>query len=124
MPPLRYVVGAGSSELAETIRSTQLRPLTPIADAAVAGDAPLDFSWVDASPRSAFFRIEVRNSANDELLSAIVPRGTGIYRAPSWLREKASGSAMTWRVVSLDLLGREVTRSEWRAFTFATGPTP
>jgi hypothetical protein len=123
MPPLRYVVGAGSSELAETIRSTQLRPLSPIADAAVAADAPLDFSWVDASPRSAFFRIEVRNSAHDEILSAIIPRGTGIYRAPSWLRERASGSAMTWRVISLDLLGREITQGEWRAFTFAAGVT-
>jgi hypothetical protein len=124
MPPLRYVVGAGSSELASTIRSTQLRPLTPVADAAVAGDAPLDFSWVDASPRSAFFRIEVRNSANDEVLSAIVPRGAGIYRAPSWLRERAGGSAMQWRVVSLDLLGREIAQGVWRGFTFSAGTTP
>ena len=123
MPPLRYVVGAGNSDLAATMQSTQLRPLAPIADAAVAGDSPLDFMWVDSSPRSAFFRIEVTNSGKDEVLSAIVPRGTGIYRAPTWLRERSGGAGMMWRVVSLDLLGREIAKGEWRPFTFAAGGT-
>lgn len=114
MPPLRYVVGSGSSALAETVASTQLRALTPVADAALSPDGPIEFSWTEMSGRSAFFRIEVRNDASEELLAAIVPRGPGLYRAPTWLHEKVQGASMTWRVIALDLLGREVSRTEWR----------
>ena len=113
MPPLRYVVGAGSSELSETVASTQVVALTPLADAAVASNAPIDFTWSEGGARAAFFRIEVRSSSGDDVLAAIVPRGTGAYRAPTWLMEKA-GTNPTWRVIALDLLGRDVSRSEWR----------
>ncbi|HEX6574434.1 MAG TPA: hypothetical protein VF042_05635 [Gemmatimonadaceae bacterium] len=113
MPPLRYVVGAGSSELAETTASTQVRPLSPLADAAIASNAPLEFSWTEGGARVAFFRVEVRNHSGEDVLAAIVPRGTGIYRAPTWLLEKA-GSSPRWRVVALDLLGREVSKSDWQ----------
>jgi hypothetical protein len=113
LPPLRYVVGAGNSDLSETIASTQLRALTPIADAAIAANAPIDFTWTEVNGRAAFFRVEVRNASGEEVLSAIVPRGPGIYRSPSWLMEKA-GANPTWRVVALDLLGREVSRTDWR----------
>ena len=114
MPPLRYVVGAGSSELSATERSSQLTAVSPIADAALGSDAPIDFSWTETGARSAFYKVEIRNSAGDEILAAIVPRGPGLYRAPSWLQERASGGTMKWRVIALDLLGREVTRTEWR----------
>jgi len=113
MPPLRYVVGAGSSELSETVASTQVQALTPLADAAVGSNAPIDFTWSEGGARAAFFRIEVRSSSGDDVLAAIVPRGTGAYRAPTWLMEKA-GTNPTWRVIALDLLGRDVSRSEWR----------
>jgi hypothetical protein len=113
LPPLRYVIGAGNSDLSETIASTQLRALTPIADAAIAANAPIDFTWTEVNGRAAFFRVEVRNASGEEVLSAIVPRGPGIYRSPSWLMEKA-GANPTWRVVALDLLGREVSRTDWR----------
>jgi hypothetical protein len=121
MPPLRYVVGAGSSELAETTESTQLRALSPLADAAIATSAPLDFTWVEGGLRAAFFRIEVRNAAGDDVHAAIVPRGSGMYHAPSWLLEKAGASA-AWRVVALDLLGRQVSRTEWRRMTTELPP--
>jgi hypothetical protein len=121
MPPLRYVVGAGSSELAETTESTQLRALSPLADAAIAASAPLDFTWVEGGLRAAFFRIEVRNAAGEDVHAAIVPRGTGMYHAPSWLLEKAGASA-AWRVVALDLLGRQVSRTEWRRMTAELPP--
>lgn len=114
LPPLRYVVGAGSSELAGTVRSTQLRALSPAADAALGADAPIEFSWVEAGGRAAFFRIEITSAAGDDLLAAVVPRGPGVYRAPAWLRERAANGAMRWRVAALDLLGREVSRTEWR----------
>ena len=112
MPPLRYVVGAGSSNLSETVASSHLRILSPIADAALPGEAPLDFTWVEGGTRAAFFRIEFQNAGGEEIHSAIVPRGPGLYRAPSFLRERAGGS-MRWRVTALDLLGRKIQDTQW-----------
>jgi hypothetical protein len=122
MPPLRYVVGAGSSELSETVASTQIVALTPLADAAVGSNTPIDFTWSEGSARAAFFRIEVRSSSGEDVLASIVPRGTGAYRAPTWLMEKA-GTNPTWRVIALDLLGRQVSRSEWRRIAQAPAST-
>jgi hypothetical protein len=122
MPPLRYVVGAGSSELSETVASTQIVALTPLADAAVGSNTPIDFTWSEGSARAAFFRIDVRSSSGEDVLAAIVPRGTGAYRAPTWLMEKA-GTNPTWRVIALDLLGRQVSRSEWRRIAQAPAST-
>jgi hypothetical protein len=122
MPPLRYVVGSGSSELAETTASTQMRALSPLADAAIASSAPLDFTWTEGGVRAAFFRIEVRKADGEDVHAAVIPRGTGTYRAPSWLMEKAGSSAM-WRVVALDLLGRQVSRTEWRRMMAQTQPS-
>jgi hypothetical protein len=116
MPPLRYVVGSGSSELSATNESTGLRALNPLADAATTTGAPLTFTWIDGGLRAAFFRIEVRNASDEEVMAAVVPRGTGSYRAPSWLLEK-TGPESTWRVVALDLLGRRITHTEWRKLT-------
>ena len=122
MPPLRYVVGSGSSELAETTASTQMVALSPLADAALASTAPLDFTWTEGGVRAAFFRVEVRNANGEDVHAAIVPRGAGLYRAPSWLLEKAGASA-AWRIVALDLLGRQVSRTEWRRMTTAPQPS-
>ena len=122
MPPLRYVVGSGSSELAETTASTQMVALSPLADAALASTAPLDFTWTEGGVRAAFFRVEVRNANGEDVHAAIVPRGAGVYRAPSWLLEKAGASA-AWRIVALDLLGRQVSRTEWRRMTTAPQPS-
>jgi hypothetical protein len=122
LPPLRYVVGAGNSDLSETIESTQLRALTPIADAAIAGDAPIDFTWTESAMRAAFFRVEIENDSG-EVLSAIVPRGPASYRAPSWLREKAGTAPLKWRVLALDLLGRTIAEVPWLSFQIKS-PTP
>jgi len=119
LPPLRYIVGAGTSTLSETSASSQLRALSPLADAAVTGDAPLIFTWAEGSMRAAFFRIEVRTSSGDDVIEAIVPRGPGLYRAPSWLLEKA-GSNPEWRVVALDLLGRRIQETQWRRIVTST----
>jgi hypothetical protein len=119
LPPLRYVVGAGNSDLSQTIESTQLRALTPIADAAIAGDAAIDFTWTEVNRRAAFFRLEIESDSGEELLAAIVPRGPGLYRAPSWMREKATSGSIRWRVAALDLLGRELAHTEWRSLKTA-----
>jgi hypothetical protein len=115
LPPLRYVVGAGSSELSATVASTQLKTLTPVADATLGAGAPIDFSWTEMSRSAAFFMVDVESSAGDKVLSAILPRGPAAYRAPSWLKEKISDGKFRWRVVALDLLGTEVARTQWSA---------
>jgi hypothetical protein len=119
LPPLRYVVGAGNSDLSATFASTQLRPLTPIANAAIGGDVPIDFSWSEVGTRAAFFRVEVRSTAGEELHAAIVPRGPGLYSAPTWLRERSTDGALTWRVVALDLRGQRVSETTWQNFTIS-----
>ncbi len=118
MPPLKYVVGAGSSSLSANVATSQMRPLSPLADAAISAGVPLDLRWTESGGRAAYFRIEMRNAAGEEVLSAIVLRGAGAYRAPSWLREKTGGSA-TWRVVALDPSGRRLTEFEWQKLTFS-----
>lgn len=120
LPPLRYVVGSGDSDLSATLASTQLRPLTPIADAAIAANAPLEFMWAESGARAAFYRVEVRSDSGEELLAAIVPRGPGLYRAPSWFGEKATTGSARWRVVALDLLGRSVAEFPWQNFRLIT----
>lgn len=120
LPPLRYVVGAGNSDLSATVASTQLTALTPIADAAVSADAAIDFTWTEAGARAPYFRLEIRNAAGEELLAAIVPRGPGLYHAPSWLREKAGDGALVWRVLALDMHGSRVAEVPWQKFRIAT----
>ncbi len=119
LPPLRYVVGAGNSDLSATLASAQPRALTPIADAAIGADAPIDFTWTEPSARAAFFRIEIRNAAGEEMLSAIVPRGPGVYRAPSWLRERGNDGALRWRIAALDLRGERVSATGWQNFSIS-----
>lgn len=119
LPPLRYVVGAGNSDLSETIASTQLRALAPVADAALGAESPIDFTWTEVGARSAYFRVEIRNAAGEEVLAAIVPRGPGLYRAPPWLRERTTGTALGWRVLALDLLGRRISETRWQNFSLS-----
>jgi len=118
LPPLRYVIGAGNSDLSATVPSTQLRAVTPIVDAAIGADAPISFSWTESGMRAAFFRVELWNDSG-EVLSAIVPRGPGLYQAPSWLREKAGITPLRWRVLALDLLGRTIADVQWMSFSLA-----
>ena len=122
MPPLKYVVGSGSSSLAATTATTSMRPLSPLADAAIAADAPIELLWTESGARAAYFRVEMRNAAGEEVHTAIVPRGAAVYRAPSWLRER-TGTSATWRVVALDLKGRRLSEFEWQRLTFPAAAT-
>ncbi len=110
MPALHYFVGAGSSALI-------VRQLAPVEGKTFTPDQPIDFAWMDVE-KGALYRLEVEDANNKTILSALLPPGTGTYRAPSWLRERAPG-ALRWRVVALDEAGKELSESEWRALRFA-----
>ena len=45
---------------------------------------------------------------------ALLQQGIGIYRAPSWLKERADGSALRWRVVALAADGNREGETAWR----------
>jgi hypothetical protein len=37
-----------------------------------------------------------------------------IYRAPSWIKEKAGDGILRWRVVAFDQSGAVIGESQWR----------
>ncbi len=121
LPTLRYIVGAGESGLEGSELYRAPVPLEPRADSTVNAATPLAFTWME-SPRAAYSRLEIERPDGQPVHSAIVPRGSGGYRAPPWIAERAGGAAIRWRVVALDANGRERSSSSWRRVRFAATP--
>jgi hypothetical protein len=120
LPVLRYVVGSGGSELSSS-RSAELRLLFPAEGAALEPNRAIEFAWTDVSG-AATYQIEVEAVDGGRILAALVPPGLGIYRAPPWLAERASGRALRWRVSALDLTGAALRLSPWRTLGPRPGP--
>jgi hypothetical protein len=119
MPVLRYVVGAGESGL-ETVSSPRtLRLVLPRADAQVSRDSTFEVSWIEEW-HAGWYQVEFETQTGAPLLDAIVRPGVGVYRAPSFLGERASGQPIRWRVRALDPLGTEMKRSNWRKLEIVT----
>jgi hypothetical protein len=95
LPPLRYFVGSGAGS-----QNGQLTLRLPEENASQPPDRPIDFTWSE-TPDGAFYRIEIATIQGTAILSALLPPGRAIYRAPSWLKER-SGRVLRWRVVALD----------------------
>lgn len=114
LPPLRYMVGAGSSDLAATLAPEQLQPLAPLAEAVIPMDSAIDFAWAEMGRHAVYYRLEVEDNTGQRVLAAVIPRGAALYRAPPWLRDKAPDGQLRWRVVALNLAGREVGETVWR----------
>lgn len=113
MPVLRYVVGGAASVDAAAGDAPAL--LAPADAAGLASE--LAFAWVDP-PGAALLRLELQQLADGEpaeVLSAFVRPGVGRYDAPPWFVQARQGRRLRWRVVALDLDGRAVGRSAWRA---------
>ena len=113
MPVLRYVVSAAASADAAAGDAPAL--LAPAEAAALTG--ALEFAWADPAT-AALLRLEVQQLADGapaEVLSAFVRPGVGRYDAPPWFAQAQQGRRLRWRVVALDLDGRTVGTSAWRA---------
>ncbi len=111
MPVLRYFVGAGSGVVAA------LSQLTP-AENKIFGDTQvIDFAWMDVE-RATVYRLDITDSSGKSVLSALLPPGTGTYRAPSWLRERSGVGMLRWRVIALDEIGQQLAESSWRSLRF------
>ncbi len=112
LPPLRYYVGSGSSNIAAQ-PAGKLVQLLPEANFIVPSGAPVDFRWQEIE-QGSFYRIEISNAQQEIVLSALMPPGTGYYRAPSWLKDKAGDGSLRWRIVALDRAGKPIGETPWR----------
>jgi hypothetical protein len=111
MPVLRYFVGAGSGVVA------LLSQLAPAENTIFGATQVVDFAWIDLE-RATVYRLDITDASGKSVLSALLPRGTGTYRAPSWLRERASTGVLRWRVIALDETGQQLAESPWRNLRF------
>ena len=113
LPVLRYVVGGERSTPLEGGAPDDLRLLAP-ADGTAAPAGGIDLSWIDL-PQGDVYRVEIEEAAGRRVLSALIPRGTGTYRLPPFLKERAPGGELRWRVMAIDVAGREIRGSAWRS---------
>jgi hypothetical protein len=111
LPPLRYIVGGERSAPVDGGAPDDLRILAP-ADGAVMAGAAAELAWVDI-PQADVYRVEVE-AVGRRVLSALVPHGVAAYRLPPFLKERAGTGEIRWRVVALDVAGRELRASAWR----------
>lgn len=110
MPTLRYYVGSGTGDTAATGRPDLLAPDD---NAVLASASPLELRWTQVEGVS-LYRIELRDTADSLLMSAIVLPGVAVYSAPSWLKDKLGDGLVQWRVVGLDKSGKQLSESPTR----------
>ncbi len=116
LPPLRYYVGTAESPRLG-VRAGFLTQLQPSEAAIVTSAAEL--SWIEMAG-AAFYRLEVMDSGGSVVIAALLQPGTGAYRLPPWVADKAQPGALQWRVLALDPDGEQLATTDWRTFTFAT----
>jgi hypothetical protein len=121
LPTLRYVVGAGGSDLSPYRGSESLRPLLPAEGASLAPGQAIQFSWSE-DPRAALYRLEIQTVDGEAVLAAVAQPGRPTYDAPPWLADRAGGRSLRWRVVALDGTGSVLRGGPWRRLSFAAGP--
>jgi len=119
LPVLRYVIG-GSDQGVQAPQlqqpTTALGLLAPADNAVVSAGRSLTFAWAEDA-RAAFYELEVQDAEGRPLLSAILRKGINVYRAPSWLKDKAE--KVRWRVIAKDRSGKQIGETEFRSLRFA-----
>ena len=114
IPPLRYFVGGGP----DAQLTNELALLWPVENDVRWRGKPVDFSWTEIEP-AAFYRLEVEDVQGRAIFSALVLSGTGTYRAPAWLKDKAGDGNLRWRVIALDQSGNSIGETPWRILRLA-----
>jgi hypothetical protein len=112
LPTARYVVGGDRTATIDGGLPGDVRLLAPV-DGAVAPAAGLDLAWLEL-PQADIYRVDIEDLAGTVVLSALVQRGISAYRLPPFLRERAPEGQVRWRVVAIDVTGREIRSSGWR----------
>lgn len=114
MPVLRYVVGSAPAVGA----GDGLSLLLPAPNATVAAGETLVLSWTGARG-TVLYRVEILDGSDNEVLAATLQPGSDVYRAPSWLKDKAKDGFLKWRVRALGPDGDTAAVTEMRAVKFA-----
>lgn len=113
LPALRYYVGSGTGVTTANGKPDLLGP----EDNAVLPGSGLEFRWAQIEA-AALYRIEIRDTDDSLVMSAIVLPGLATYGAPSWLRGKLKDGVLKWRVVAFDLQGKQLSESPTRRLRF------
>jgi hypothetical protein len=116
MPVLRYYVGSGGS--ISTADKAALAQLAPANNAVLQSNRIAEFSWAEMAG-AAFYKVELESPEGQTVLQAVVLPGAGVYRAPSWLKEKSGANPLRWRVIALDETGKQLSETDWRTFKIA-----
>jgi hypothetical protein len=116
LPVLHYVIGGASTNMPPTAREP-LQLLAPAENTTLAPGQPLEIRWSEVRS-AALYRVEIQDAEETLVLDALVQSGSGVYRAPSWLKDRLPTGALRWRVVGIDRQGRDVGASAWRTATF------
>lgn len=120
MPVLRYYVGGSGNNRTISIVDDSTNSnsfvvgfaaLTPEDDSIAPDDKPATFGWT-AFENAALYRLEIENEKGELILSSVLPAERRIYRAPSWLKEKAK--VVRWRVVALKEDGNKLSETKQR----------
>lgn len=114
LPILRYYVGNGAQPPAGAPAGGGMVQLSPADLFVVPPKQPLVFSWSQAN-NARLYRLEVADPRGHTLLSALLLRGADSYQAPSWLKERAEGGILRWKVAAFDDAGRLVDETGWRS---------
>ncbi len=112
LPVLRYVVGGDLPGRVPQSSDREVALLLPDDNSEIVRERPIVFTWLE-NAQAAVYRIDIHDSRG-VVLSALVPAGTGVYRPPPWVQEHLEREPIRWRVVELDVQGRESRMSDWR----------
>jgi hypothetical protein len=114
LPTLRYIVGRSTSEGTAAAVPGRFGLIRPEPGVTGGGSGELEFAWMRARP-AAFHRLEIEGSDRRIVHAALVNGDVTVYRAPSWLAERAGDGRTRWRVVALSATGHTLAVSEWRS---------
>lgn len=112
LPALRYIVGGERSAPVDDAAPGDLRLLAPAEGAAVPV-ATVNLAWTGL-PQADVYRVEIESLSRTRVLSALVPGAVAAYRVPPIVKDKVPDGQVRWRVVALDVNGREIRTSAWR----------
>lgn len=112
MPTLKFfVAGKGTNDW----QTDAL--LSPTETTAVSADQPIIFSWREL-PNTAIYRLEILQTGDEPIFSALLPSTGNVYRAPSWFFEKFGAKNLRWRVTAFDERGKILNRTNAKSINF------
>jgi hypothetical protein len=112
LPVLHYFVGPSGG-----VAVGELTLLSPVENKVFNPTTTIEFAWLDVD-KGLFYKLEVTDLDGKPLMYALLSRGAGRYRAPSWLAKRVNSNGLRWRVRALDEVGEQVAQSPWRALSF------